>query len=259
MEETAENPLQVKVVVRGSGGAVDGATVDATLFLVTKIDEDDDPTPHLDLLSSTTKTGVDGSALLTFPTFDATESGYSIIAQVELSGLTGIGFYSNEESDATSESLIVPVITSYERGEIGLYHLFDVTECENPAADALFYNMTFYIRTSEFGWRPIEVEGNSTGKVEYGHSGEDTVRLPPSQPGILMIAWSGVMMGEGRIDRVMMVPWGMGALGMHNLSLTFGGNPSSRSWVATELRQVTVGQISYQVKLAAWSEKGYQV
>jgi hypothetical protein len=41
--------------------------------------------------------------------------------------------------------------------------------------------------------------------------------------------------------------------------VTFGDNPDHREWVATDIRQVTVGNIAYQAKLALWSLEGYQV
>lgn len=246
ISEMEQDPLQISVVVKGPGAPVSGAMVNATLLCASK-GEGGGQTPFIELLTNTAETDVTGSALMTFPTVDATEDNYSIVAQVNLSGLNGISFYSNM---IETDSLLVPVITIYEEGEVMLVHLFDITEAENPPADALFYNMTYYVRTWNFGFRPIEIE-NSTGKVELGHSGEDFLTIPTSAPGILVITWSGVISGEGRVYRTVMMPWGMGAFGMQD-PITFGGDPSGHEWVATELRQVTVNQISYQVKLAAW-------
>jgi hypothetical protein len=39
----------------------------------------------------------------------------------------------------------------------------------------------------------------------------------------------------------------------------FGGDPSLQEWVATDMRQVTVGGIAYQANIAVWSLEGYQV
>jgi hypothetical protein len=57
----------------------------------------------------------------------------------------------------------------------------------------------------------------------------------------------------GNNFQVMMMPWGIYSIGT---SIIFGGDPSGRDWVATELRQVTVRQISYQMKFAVWREGG---
>jgi hypothetical protein len=245
ISEMPQDPLQIRVAVKGPGNSpVSEVMVDATLLCAS---QNEGQYPSIELLTNTAETDETGSALMTFPTVDPTEDNYSIVARVDLSGLNGISFYSNM---IEPESLLVPVIINYETGEVMLVHLFDITETEDPPADALFYNMTYFVRTWNFGFRPIEIE-NSTGKVELGHSGEDFLTIPTSEPGILVIAWSGVIKGEGRVYRTVMMPWGMGAFGMQD-PITFGGDPSGHEWVATELRQVTVSQISYQVKLAAW-------
>jgi hypothetical protein len=253
-EEVSENPLQLRVIVSGPGGSVEGAFVNATCFATEKTQGS---TPSFTVHVSTAETDLDGSALLSFPTVDAVDGGYSVLAQAQLSGLIGIGFYS---STTKLESLLVPIITDYDEGEVGLYHLFDVMNKTGDfgPADDLKYNMTYYFQTVS-GWRNVQLSENATGDVQLGHSGEVTVQIPVDQPGILMIAWSGVVKGEGRIYRTVVMPWGMGALGMYDLSLSFGGDPSGKSWVATEMRQVTVNEIPYQITLAVWSEEGYQV
>ena len=52
------------------------------------------------------------------------------------------------------------------------------------------------------------------------------------------------------------MPWGMSSLAF---PVVFGGDPSKQEWVATDMRQVIVGGIAYQAKLALWSLEGYQV
>jgi hypothetical protein len=49
-----------------------------------------------------------------------------------------------------------------------------------------------------------------------------------------------------------MMPWGMSSLAF---PVNFGGNPSRQSWVATDLRQVMIGDVAYQAKLSLWSTK----
>jgi hypothetical protein len=53
-----------------------------------------------------------------------------------------------------------------------------------------------------------------------------------------------------------MMPWGVSSLAF---PVVFGGDPKSQEWVATDMRQVIVGGITYQVTLALWSLEGYQV
>ena len=52
------------------------------------------------------------------------------------------------------------------------------------------------------------------------------------------------------------MPWGISAMAF---PITFGDNPFDREWVATDIRQVIVGNIAYQAKLALWSLEGYRV
>jgi hypothetical protein len=55
---------------------------------------------------------------------------------------------------------------------------------------------------------------------------------------------------------MVVMPFGIGAIGV---STVFGEDPSNRDWVATDLRQILVGDIAYQAKLALWSIRGDQV
>ena len=52
------------------------------------------------------------------------------------------------------------------------------------------------------------------------------------------------------------MPWQIQTL---SFNITFGDDPSNQEWVATDLRQVLIGEVPYQAKLALWSLKGYQV
>jgi len=53
-----------------------------------------------------------------------------------------------------------------------------------------------------------------------------------------------------------MMPWGISSL---SFPVAFGGDPQMHEWVATDIRQVMVGNIAYQAKIAIWSLQGYQV
>jgi hypothetical protein len=79
------------------------------------------------------------------------------------------------------------------------------------------------------------------------------VTIPTHNPGILVITYK--TQGANQ-DGVVLMPWGMSSLAF---PMTFGGDPSQQEWVATDMRQVTVGDIAYQAKIAVWSLEGYQV
>jgi hypothetical protein len=77
------------------------------------------------------------------------------------------------------------------------------------------------------------------------------VNIPTDNPGILIITYKSATEGG-----VVMMPWGVSSLAF---PVVFGGNPSQQEWVATDMRQVTVGGIAYQAKIAVWNLEGYQV
>jgi hypothetical protein len=55
---------------------------------------------------------------------------------------------------------------------------------------------------------------------------------------------------------LVMMPWGVSSLAF---PVVFGGDPMTQEWVATDMRQVMVGGVTYQATLALWSLEGYQV
>ena len=71
------------------------------------------------------------------------------------------------------------------------------------------------------------------------------------RPGILVVTCR-----KGNEYGVTVMPWQIQTL---SFSIIFGGDPSGQEWVATDIRQVLIGGVSYQAKLALWSLKGYQV
>jgi hypothetical protein len=88
---------------------------------------------------------------------------------------------------------------------------------------------------------------NSTGEINYGMGKPyHTTQLPTSVVGLLFISyrWNN-MLG------CVILPWGIGALGV---PVSFGSDIGSAGYtfVATELRQVTIDGISYQVKVSTW-------
>jgi hypothetical protein len=114
------------------------------------------------------------------------------------------------------------------------------------------YNASFVFFAEDFTLREMPLE-NSAGHVNYGDgSPYEVVNIPTDNPGILIITYKK----SGTEGGVVMMPWGISSLAFPTV---FGGDPSQQEWVATDMRQVTVGGIAYQAQIAVWSLEGYQV
>jgi hypothetical protein len=107
--------------------------------------------------------------------------------------------------------------------------------------------------TPDFQLQPLAIENSTsdiTGKLNYGGGSGDklyaTTRLPTSEVGLLFITYKW----NNYVGSVVL-PWGIGTLGVHS---SFGSEFGSDGYdfVATELRQVTIDGISYQVKVSVW-------
>jgi len=240
-EVTYDPFFRFKVEVNGPGGALGGALVNGNLFYASWVGV---PTPAIDTFSSNATTDLTGAAFLNFSLGVSDLEAYSLIVYANLRGVVGVGFCSNSLVQLSyGHDLIVPLITDCESGKVTLVHHADITGI--PPSAALFYNMTIYIlSTPEFSFVSVAIE-NSTGTVNIGQPAY--LQIPASEPGILLIGYRTIGLKYG----ILLVPWGINTLGT---SVTFGGNPLDRDWVATELRQVNVKGISYQVRLAVWRE-----
>lgn len=232
--------LKLKVEVKGSGMSLSGATLNYYIYQVVP---SNDSFPLIMPQSGVAQTDSTGSALLEFPSIDDSDDTYSFIVYSHLGGLNGVGYYSH---DVLSDypQFIVPFVQNFENGNIIIAHSWDVHNYTETPVPSVFYNATFFVVTENFGLNPIQIV-NSTGHLNYGTLSYNTTQVPASESGILFISYRW-----GNRFGTVMVPWGIGTLGV---SATFGGDPSGHSFVATELRQVTVNGISYQVKLAVWS------
>jgi hypothetical protein len=237
--------LILKVQVRGPGLPLSGASLNYHMHqVVANPDPEYDEFPLILTQSGVAQTDSAGSASIEFPSIDDSDDAYSFIAYAHLGGLNGVGYYSHDVLDDKPQ-FIIPFIEDFEQGIIIIAHNWDVHDF-GPPVPAVHYNATFFVLTEDFELCPVEIE-NSTGKVNYGE-GEpyNTTQVPASESGILFISYRW-----GNRFGTVMVPWGISTLGV---SVTFGGDPSGHSFVATELRQVTVNEMSYQVKLAVWRE-----
>jgi len=248
ISEVNLNPLRLKVGVRGPGLALSGATLKYFLYhAVPKGGQ----YPSIEVFSGTGQTDSTGSAVLEFSSVDGSQNAYSIVVYASLGGLSGVGYRSRQ---TLTDNQIIPFVEDLENRIVLLAHSWDVHQFPPPVA-ALHFNATFFLLTQDFGLREIQLSESAglvrSGKVNYGEGFPYyRVQIPIEGEGILVVAYRW-----GNNYGIVMMPWGVSALGF---SVTFGGDPSSADWVATEIRQVTVNKISYQVKLAVWSTKGYQ-
>lgn len=242
ISEVPSNYLVLKVKVRGPGLAVSGATLNYHMYQVVKNPESD--FPLILTQSDVAQTDSSGSALIEFLSIDPDDA-YSFIVYVHLGGLNGVGYYSHDALEDYPQ-FIVPFIENFENGTIIIAHSWGVHNYTETPVPSVRYNATFFVLTEDFELRPVQIE-NSTGHLVYGEAKPyNTTQVPASESGILFISyWAG-----GNRFGTVMVPWGISTLGV---SVTFGDDPSGREWVATELRQVIVNDMSYQAKLAVWS------
>jgi len=237
-------PLKLKVDVSGSGGILSGASLTCRLFWA--YDLDPDGHPLFDSIMKNGTTNYAGNAVFDFSEDDVDSSKtYFAIVNARLGGLYGTGYFIHKTTQKWEG--IIPFVESFEEGTVLLTHSWDVHQFPNPRA--LFYTAAFYAFTENWDMVPIPIE-NSTGKVNYGALAFNRTKLP-HQPGVLIVVYR-----TGNTYGMSVMPWGIYTLGV---SVLFGDDPAGNIWVATDMRQVTVGQVAYQAKIACWSLSGYQI
>jgi hypothetical protein len=249
ISELTLNPLRLKVVVRGTGFALNNAALKYFLYRAVPSGFD---YPFIEALSGTSQTNSSGLATLEFLSVDGTQYAYSIIVYASLGGLSGVGYRSRQ---TLTTNQIIPFVEDFENRTVILAHSWDVHEFPPPVA-ALHFNATFFAISQNFDLRQIQLINSTdflnSGLLNYGQ-GKPFVRaqIPTEGEGILVVAYKW-----GNNYGIVMMPWGISTLGF---SVTFGGSPSTADWVATEIRQVTINKIAYQVKVSVWSVKGREL
>jgi hypothetical protein len=247
IEETQlANSLRLDVEVSGVGFPLSYATV-SYCFLKVGIKGND---PYYDISFDTVTADDTGSKSITIDDVDEDDP-YAFIVYARTGGLVGMGFHQRTNDDG---DYIVPFVDSFEDGRVLLAHSYNVQEDAHPEA-TVFYNATYVLLTEDFTLRemPVTTDGN---KVVYGHGTDQTfgnLTIATHNPGILIVTYKTQGVNQ---NGVVLMPWGMSSLAF---PMTFGGDPSKQEWVATDMRQVTVGGIAYQAQIAVWSLEGYQV
>ncbi len=248
IEETqlANSTLKLDVDVSGVGFPLSNAIL-SYCFLKVEIQGND---PYYDISFDTVTADDTGSKSININNVDEDDS-YAFIVYARMGGLVGMGFHQRTNDHG---QYVVPFIDSFEDGKVLLAHSYNVHVDPNPEA-AVFYNATYVLLTEDFTLRemPVTTDGN---KVVYGSGSSQTygnLTINTHNPGILVVTYKAQGNNNGG---VVLMPWGISSLAF---PVTFGGDPSKQEWVATDMRQVIVGDIAYQAKLALWSLEGYQV
>jgi hypothetical protein len=244
-EDNAASPLRLSLNVQGTGFPLANAKI--TYCLIT-VSLGGGAYPSFNTNYGTADADEQGSATLVFNAVTDADLSYSLIAYAHLGGLVGVGYY---ERVSLEEEYVLPLVDSLSEGRILIAHNFDIESSDPPSAEVK-YNASFVFLAEDFTMREMPLE-NSADHVNSG-AGQPykIVNIPTDNPGILIITYRKSA-NEGGI---VMMPWGVSSLAF---PVVFGGDPSQQEWVATDMRQVTVGGIAYQAKIAVWNLEGYQV
>jgi hypothetical protein len=133
-----------------------------------------------------------------------------------------------------------------------LAHNYDLNY-SGQQGSTLKYNATFVILKEDYTLSELSLGGDTANTTISGPGNPcHSVPLPTCTTGILIVTYQQEGSTQGG---VVMMPWGISSLAF---PVTFGGNPQGQNWVATDIRQVTIGGIAYQAKLELWNQ-GVQV
>jgi len=243
-EVQAENPLRLLINAYGTGFPLANARVSYCMISVSLLGSH----PDYIINYGTEVTNEEGSVTLEFADIKSSTSSYSLIAYVYAGGLLGVGYHERVSYD---EAYIIPLIDNISEGRVLIAHSFDI-EYDDPPSAEVKYNATLVYLAEDFSLREMPLE-NAYGHVNSGEGFPyEVVNIPTDTPGILIITYKK----SAQLGGLIMMPWGVSSLAF---PIVFGGDPATQEWVATDMRQITVGGIAYQATIALWSLEGYQV
>jgi hypothetical protein len=246
-ETQAANPLRVSLNAYGTGFPLANAQITYCLIAV-DFSGGAEGHPAYTIDYGTASVDQQGSVTLNFTQVTDSDMSYSLITYVHLGGLVGVGY---NERVSLEEEYIVPFIDDMDEGKVLIAHNYDI-ESSNPPSSEVKYNASLVYLAEDFTLREMPLE-NSYGHVNSGEGFPyEVVNIPTNNPGILIITYKKSAVEGGLV----MMPWGVSSLAF---PVVFGGDPQGKEWVATDMRQVIVGGVAYQAKLALWSLGGYQV
>jgi hypothetical protein len=244
VEETHDaSPLRLSLDVQGTGFPLANAEITCCLVTVTL----GGGSPSFNIIYKNAYTNNQGLATLAFDEVTNPNLCYAFIAYAHLGGLVGVGYYERVTMD---DEYVIPLVQNITDGTVLIAHNFDIQSSDPPSSEVK-YNASFVFLAEDFTLRQMAL-ANSAWHVNSGNGfSYEEVNLPDN-PGILIITYKKSANEGG----VVMMPWGVSALAF---PVTFGGDPTKQEWVATDMRQVTVGGIAYRAQIAVWSLEGYQV
>jgi hypothetical protein len=242
-------PLKLSVSVAGTSSQIANAPLSYSLLLV---NHDTNDYPSYSTVRGLASTDSAGSTELTFSGVNGETQTYALIVYSYLSGLKGTGCYVHMPTSVTKS--IVPLIDSFQNRNVLLVHGDSVGPAPELSYSEQSYNASFVILLEDYSLRGLSLDQpTSTGTLVYGANIEQSFAsiTVPNNDGILIVTYKNTAGEYG----VVLMPWGFGSMGF---PLTFGGSSQGRDWVTTDIRQVSIGDISYQAKLELWSLQGYQ-
>ena len=235
------NPLTLNIQVYGSSLPISGAALKYHLLEVKGTGN----YPEIIYHNGEDITGSSGSVNITFSGLNGNVKSFSFTVYAELGGITGVGYYAHNTAES-EVPYIIPLIHDYDNGIILIAHGWDIFEDPGVQAEVK-YNATFYVLTPDFQLQPVLIS-NSTDHLNWGSSDYFVTQIPASETGYLVISYKKSAVETGTI----IMPWGIASLGVKT-SYSSGIGSSGYDFVATELRQVIIDGISYQVKVSVWS------
>jgi hypothetical protein len=237
--------LKLKIQAYGSGFPLSNSYLNYLMFWANS-SSGGFPVLNSNLTSETIQTDSSGIAYKDFPTLSS-NTAFTFIAKIHAAGLSGVGYLS--QATVTSSGNIIPYIQSFDNGTASIVLAQKYGQNDPlPSMGDLYYNASFYALPNTFV--PI-LGGSFAGKVNSGNLFQNLNVNTNNQTGFLVVAY-----GDGTNYGTVIAPLGVNSIGAQ---VTFGSNVSAKEWVATDLRQIIIGDIGYQAKLSLWSLTGYQV
>jgi hypothetical protein len=241
ISQVPSTDLKLEIKAYGTGFPFSNAYVNYLMFWATTSTSGNYPVLNYNFTSNPLQTDSSGIAYIEFPSL-SNGTAFCFIAEAYTGGIYGTGYLSQDI--ATNAGNLIPYIESYDGGNA------NITLAQNPQTGMgnLYFNASFYALPDNFV--PAQA-GNFVGILNAGTPNENSTISTNNQTGFLVVAY-----GDGSNCGMVITPLGIESIGM---PVTFGANVSGKNWVATDLRQVLIGDIAYQAKLSLWSLQGYGV
>jgi hypothetical protein len=234
--------LKLKIQAYGTGFPLSNAYLNYLMFWTNTSHPDNYPILNYNFTSDILQTDSSGIAFKEFPSLNS-GTAFTFIVKASTAGISGIGYLSQE--NVTNNGNLIPYIQNY---DVGAANVTLAQNPGNPGTDNLYFNASFYALPDNFV--PIPA-GNFAGNVNSSTPSQNLQIITNNQTGFLVVAYS-----HGNSYGMMITALGIPTIGA---SVTFGADLFGRNWVATDLRQVLIGNIAYQAKLSLWSLQGYGV